>query len=108
MWTRLYRSSLALYPADYRARFGPEMTALFAEASRSCPARRRVAWALREVASLWSGALMERLSKYTTDPMTRGRRLPDCRMMRPIGVRRDEWSAGIEAFASMSRGVGDE
>lgn len=108
MWSRLYRTSLSLYPADYRARYGREMTALFVEASRSCAAGSRTAWATREIASLWYGALREWIIKGRTDPMRRGRRLPDCRLMRPVGVLRQEWAAGIDNFATMAEGFDDE
>jgi len=106
---RLHRATLSLYPADYRARYAREAQTTFAEAlSDRCGTRNRLTWMLREIVGVGRGALVEWLSKYTTDPMTRGKRLPDCRMMRPVGVRRDEWGAGIDTFASMTGDGTDE
>jgi len=36
------------------------------------------------------------VAKLTSDRTIRGRRLPDCRMMRPPGVTRQQWAAGLD------------
>ena len=50
----------------------------------------------RELGGLLSAIVFEWLAKLTTDVPTRFRALPDCRLMRPPGVTREEWVAGIE------------
>jgi len=81
--TRIYHLLLRLYPYDYRAMFAEEMTRAFDQSTED----RR----LREFAGLLIGAAREWIAKRTTDPMVRGRVLPDVRMMRPAGVTRELW-----------------
>jgi len=50
---------------------------------------------VRELAALASGALREWIAKLLTDPVVRARALPDCRYMRPVGVTRPQWAAGL-------------
>lgn len=91
---RLYTALLHLYPHDYRARFAAEMLAAFGEGAEERRARGRAASAgfgLVELTSLLLGAGAEWWAKLTCDRSTRGRCLPDCRMMRPPGVTREEW-----------------
>jgi hypothetical protein len=90
---RVYKEALRLYPADYRARFASEMHATFREALAE--RRRAVPFTIAECISVVLGAGREWLSKLTTDAATRGRRLPDCRVMRPVGVTPQEWAAGL-------------
>jgi hypothetical protein len=90
---RVYRSALRLYPADYRLRFAAEMHATFREALAEH--RQRVRFTIAECGSVVLGAGREWLSKLTTDAATRGRRLPDCRMMRPAGVTPQDWAVGL-------------
>jgi len=90
----VYRAALRLYPADYRARFAAEMRATFREALTE--RRRRVRFTIAECGSVVLGAGREWISKLTTDAAVRGRRLPDCRVMRPVGVTPQEWAAGLE------------
>jgi hypothetical protein len=91
---RVYGTALQLYPADYRVRFAAEMRAMFREAlaERSHTVRFTIA----ECGSVVLGAGREWLSKLTTDAAVRGRTLPDCRVMRPVGVTPQEWAAGLE------------
>ena len=91
---RVYRAALRLYPADYRARFAAEMHATFREALAE--RRQPVGFTIAECGSVVLGAVREWLSKLTTDAAVRGRRLPDCRVMRPVGVTPQEWAAGLE------------
>jgi len=90
---RVYRAALRLYPADYRLRFAAEMHATFREALAE--RRQRVRFTIAECGSVVLGAGREWLSKLTTDAATRGRCLPDCRLMRPVGVTPQEWAAGL-------------
>jgi len=83
---RVFDALLRLYPADYRARFAEEMRATLAGADRdgSC--------ACLELTGLLRGIVVEWTAKLTCDAAARGRHLPDCRKMRPIGVTRVEWA----------------
>ncbi len=93
---RAYRTLLRLYPHDYRAMFAAEMRNAFERAAEEH--RRRPAWVrflLGEFAGLLIGAGAEWIAKWTTDASVRGRRLPDLRMMRPPGVPRELWFAGV-------------
>ncbi len=106
---RAYEFALRLYPADYRARFAAEMRTAFGEAAtdhRRAGTARSVRFAVAELAALVSGIGAEWLAKLTSDHTSRGRCLPDCRMMRPAGVTRDEWAAGLDATDIWS-GSGD-
>ncbi len=90
----VYRAALRLYPADYRLRFAGEMRTTFREALAE--RRWRVWFTIAECGSVVLGAGLEWISKLTTDAAVRGRRLPDCRVMRPVGVTSQEWAAGLE------------
>jgi hypothetical protein len=89
---------LALYPRDFRARFGREMSETFGKLF----AARQAGWltlacvALSESAGLSIGAVHEWIVKLSCDPISRARVLPDCRRMRPVGVTRQEWGAGLD------------
>jgi len=90
----LYRSLLVLYPRDYRASFGAEMTAAFERESRERRAQGRTAYACfiaGELLRLAVGAVTEWFAKLTTDATVRGRGLPDLQKMRPAGVPRGLW-----------------
>jgi hypothetical protein len=95
---RVYEVVLRLYPEDYRARFAAEMLVAFEQAADdqsrdgAC-ASLRFAWT--ELTSLTFGIGREWIAKITSDPSTRGRYLPDCRRMRPPGVTREQWAAGL-------------
>ena len=97
MWTSgVYRVMLRCYPYDYRARFAMEMVSAFersVEERRAQGGRGLAHFALREFAHLARGAAAEWMAKWTTDPVTRGRYLPDVRMMRPAGMPRETWFA---------------
>jgi hypothetical protein len=82
---RFYRFALQLYPADFRTRFAAEMLAAFDEAADT-----RGAF-VQELAGLLAGISSEWIAKFSTDRSTRGRALPDLRMMRPPGVAREQW-----------------
>ena len=71
---------LRLYPYDYRIWFA-------AEIRQTLPHRP----ALREFAALAAGCLAEWIAKLTADPAVRGRVLPDVRMMRPVGITKEDW-----------------
>jgi hypothetical protein len=79
---RAYRILLRLYPYDFRAAFGGEMLA-----DRDAAPSRGIA----ELLDVAKGAAAEWFAKLTTDPVHRGRSLPDVRMMRPPGITRAEW-----------------
>jgi hypothetical protein len=85
---------LRLYPADYYVRFAAEMYTTF----RAALAERRqaVGFTIAECGSVVLGAGREWLSKLATHPAMRGRRPPDCRLMRPVGVTPQEWAVGLE------------
>jgi hypothetical protein len=76
----VYRALLCLYPYDYRQRFEAEMVATF-----------RSERPLAELSGLLAGALREWIAKWTTPAFLRGRHLPDVRMMRPVGVTKQDW-----------------
>jgi hypothetical protein len=81
---RTYQLLLRLYPWDYRAAFAAEMLNTFDSVAQ----RRRSG---KELAALLVGTAREWFVKLTTDPMVRGRALPDVRMMRPPGIAREIW-----------------
>lgn len=83
---RAYRTILRLYPADYRAMFAAEMAGAFdllVEERRARP--------VREFSGAIAGAARDWVAKWTTDAAVRGRALPDLRMMRPVGVTKEQW-----------------
>ena len=88
---------LRWYPAYFRARFEPEMLAIIDEtfASPMTPPKRAVCVA-REAGGLAAGIAREWMTKLTADPIERARTLPDCRLMRPVGITRAEWAAGLK------------
>jgi hypothetical protein len=90
----VYSAALRLYPADYQARFAAEMRATFREALAAH--RQAVRFTIAECGHVLLGAGREWLSKLTTDRVTRGRCLPDCRLMRPVGVTPQEWAGGLD------------
>jgi len=97
---RIYRTLLRLYPADYTALFAGEMLAAFEKAAgenrtRGCAIF--VRFVIAELTGLVASAASEWIAKLTTDGSVRGRRLPDLRMMRPVGVPRELWFAGAGA-----------
>jgi hypothetical protein len=99
MGVALYAAALRLYPADYRARFQREMLAAYTDMRQqlvpgACGQARAV---IREFSGLVAGAAREWTAKWCTDRSARARVLPDCRMMRPAGVSRREWGAGLDA-----------
>jgi len=56
-----------------------------------------VRFAFAELTALVSGLRSEWIAKLRSDHAARGRHLPDCRMMRPAGVTREQWAAGLAA-----------
>lgn len=95
---RTCRALLRLYPYDYRAAFASEMLAIFEIRNAERPCRRWV-----ELAGLLCGAAVEWRAKLTTDESTRGRSLPDLRMMRPVGVTQQSWFEGNACTSGTSR-----
>lgn len=96
---RMYRAALRLYPADYLGRFAGEMRAAFAAAAqdvRRADRRRYFGFLAGEAVALITGACREWAVKLVSDPTARARMLPDCRRMRPVGVTRAEWAAGLD------------
>ena len=90
---------LPLYPQDFRARFGREMSETLS--ARLSVARQTgwftLAWvALAEARGLFIGVVREWIVKLATDPMSRARSFPDCSRMRPVGITRQEWGAGLD------------
>jgi len=97
---RIYKTLLRLYPADYNSQFAAEMLAAFQKAAVENRKRGRaifVRFAIAEFTGLAAGAASEWIAKLTTDKSVRGRRLPDLRMMRPVGVPRELWFAAAGA-----------
>jgi hypothetical protein len=95
----IFDVALSLYPADYRVRFGREMRVAFidaAAASRRAGPLAFVEFAAAEAAGLAVGVLREWICKLGSDPLSRARVLPDCRRMRPVGLTREEWAAGLD------------
>jgi hypothetical protein len=89
---------LRLYPSDYRALFEPEMETALQHAAtdqRACGWFTFVRLTVGELVGLAIGAGTEWVAKLTADRFTRGRCLPDVRMMRPPGITRDEWLRNI-------------
>ena len=102
---RIYRTLLGLYPLDYTARFAGQMLAACENAAEEPRARGGAVFlrfAILEMAGLVEGATREWMAKLTTEKSVRGRRLPDLRMMRPVGVPRELWFAGAGATLSGS------
>ena len=96
--SRAYRTLLRLYPSDYRARFAAPMQYAFdreAEERRLLGGAVLLHFLLRELTGLVTGMAAEWIAKATTDRSIRGRSLPDIRMMRPPGVPRELWFAGM-------------
>lgn len=90
---RLYVILLRLYPRDFRAAFGHEMTAAFDQSAAERRLRGRgtfLRFAFKETAGLVFGAAAEWVAKLTTDRPLRGRTLPDVTLMRPAGVSWDD------------------
>jgi len=90
---------IRLYPRDFRARFGREMS----ETRRATLSiARQVGWftltrvAVAEAGGLLIGAGREWTIKLSSDPVSRARTLPDCSRMRPAGITRQEWAAGLD------------
>ena len=95
---RVYACVLHLYPADYRSRFSAEMQTTFRQVlGEGRVARAFAGIALAEIATLLCAVAGEWVAKLTSDRTIRGRRLPDCRMMRPPGVTREQWAAGLDS-----------
>jgi hypothetical protein len=96
---RLYAAALTLYPADYRLHFGAEMRTAFGEAVRDRRSGGRLAFfdfVIGETIALLIAALREQIAKLASDPLSRARALPDCRLMRRVGITRAEWAAGLD------------
>jgi len=90
---------LGLYPRDFRARFGREISETL---KAKLSVARRTGWvtltcvALAEGGSLFIGAGREWIVKLSSDPVCRARAIPDCSRMRPVGITRQEWGAGLD------------
>jgi hypothetical protein len=89
---RIYAALLRLYPYDYRAMFSSEMLTAF---EATIPNTGVIWFAAKEMLGLAAGATAEWIAKINTDPLVRGRKLPDIRMMRPVGIAREVWFAGV-------------
>ncbi len=96
---RLYAAALTLYPFDYRVRFGAEMRAAFSAAVRDRRSAGFVPYftfVISEAVGLVGAALRDRAMKLVADPVSRARVLPDCRLIRRVGVTRAEWASGLD------------
>jgi hypothetical protein len=71
---------------------------MLAAFARIDAARRRA-----EIGGLPTGAPAEWIAKLTSDPASRGRTLPDIRMMRPAGMPRELWFGRIACSSDTSR-----
>ena len=85
--------ALRLYPADYRDRFGAEMTGAFVAAAQEHRhgVGRFTRFVAMELANVLWTASVEWIDKATSDRSWRGRSMPDPRAMRPPGIARSEW-----------------
>jgi len=91
---RAYGTLLRLYPYDFKALFALDMLSSFEQESAERRRQSRLAlqhFVVREFFGVLIGAGEEWIAKVTTDRWVRGRYLPDLRMMRPPGVRRELW-----------------
>jgi len=98
---RAYALALRLFPWDFRVNLGGSMLATFTESARDLrrlPKMSVVRSMAVEFACLAWAIATEWAAKLTTDASTRGRSLPDCRMMRPPAVTREEWIAGTDSM----------
>jgi hypothetical protein len=98
---RAYALALRLFPWDFRVHLAESMLTTFTESAcelRRTPTTSAVRSLTAEFATLAWAIAVEWVAKLTTDASTRGRSLPDCRMMRPAGVTRKEWIAGAESM----------
>jgi hypothetical protein len=95
---RLYARVLQCYPSDYRARFTQEMLSVFEQAAAARAPQRAFTFAASELWALVGAIGAEWVAKLTTDVAARGRVLPDCRLMRPAGVSKREWAAGLASI----------
>jgi len=104
MMRRILARVCRLYPADFRARFDPDMLATIDQALASIPDdKARAFWVARESAGLAFGVVREWIAKLVADPVVRARAFPDCRYMRPVGVTRAQWAAGLTHVTSRER-----
>jgi hypothetical protein len=90
----LYRWLLFLYPAAYRHEFAREMTLVFCqneEATRTEGLAMRIAFCVRELSGLLSGALREQIRN-------------PCWLLRLHSIREDRYAsrASLSAFHSFS------
>jgi hypothetical protein len=94
---KAYTFLLGMYPRDYRATFAREMRNAFAITADEIRVRGRAArlrFVAMELLGLAKGAVLEWITKITTDKSIRGRVLPDLVMMRPPGVTREVHFSG--------------
>ena len=93
-----FAALVRLFPADYRIYLGDPMARTFEQSARDVRKRgvARVRFVAREFVALAGAIATEWISKLTSDRATRFRALPDCRMMRPAGVARQQWLAGLD------------
>ncbi len=99
LWLRLFAIAVRFYPADYRRRFRAEMQATFLSAigaSRRSGALACGERASVEIVALLVSAAREWRQKAASDPLARARAFPDCSRMRPVGITREEWTAGLD------------
>jgi len=97
---RVYKYLLRLYPAEYRALFGEEMSACFEKAAGECRELGVIAltcYAVVELGGLLKAACVEWIARFTysiyhSNSYITGRCLPDNGLMRPAGVARSTYS----------------
>jgi hypothetical protein len=90
---------LGLYPRDFRARFGREMSETLRarlSVARQAGLFTLTCVTLTEARGLLVGVVREWIVKLASDPMSRARSFPDCSRMRPVGITRQEWGAGLD------------
>ncbi len=88
-----YAGGLRLLPRDYRTRFAAQMLSTFEASWHACrPGRiNATVFVAAEWRSLMAAIALEWIEKWHANPARRGSLMPDVQLMRPPGVRREDW-----------------
>lgn len=98
--TRIYKTLLRLYPAEYRALFAEEMSDCFEKAAAECRERGTVSvlcYLIIELGGLAKAVGTEWIARFThsiyhSNGYIAGRCLADIGLMRPAGIARSAFS----------------